>query len=98
MSADQKPVGVPHLEDPYAPIVYADVCLGGGAMTGDNITLTFATKFLDHHQNPPSTHTKTVLRLVIPRQQAEPMVGLLNQLITAMETSGGAPVAHSTIN
>jgi hypothetical protein len=94
---NKPPVASPHFEDPYAPIVYADVCLGGGAAAGDNITLTFAAKILDHNHNPPSSNTKTVLRLVVPRQSAAATADLLKLILASMD-AGGGPMAHSTIN
>jgi hypothetical protein len=86
------------LEDPNAPIVYADVCLGGGPMNGDNITLTFATKILDHTKNPPGSHSRTVLRLVIPRVAASGMGDFIRQLLASIEAGAEPPPANTKLN
>jgi len=86
-----------HVEDLAAPIIYADMCIGGGPMHGDNITLTFSVKILDHRQNPPGTGDKTVLRLVLPRRSAWDMATFVQKFLTDLEAGSGA-AAHATIN
>lgn len=88
-----------HVEDIAAPIIYVDHCLGGGfSGSGDNITLTFATKILDHRHNPPVSLTKTVLRLVMPRNARADTAGFIGELLGKIEKGGEAPPANATIN
>lgn len=94
------PMGIPHFEDVNAPLVYADACAGGGlTASGDNITLTFVAKFLDHRHNPPQAGTKTVLRLVMPREAmistAQFVVGFVESLEAGKPPP---PPANSKLN
>jgi len=89
------PQMMPHFEDVNAPLIYADDCFGGGLMVGGNITLTFAAKILNHTQSPPVSHSKTVLRLVIPAVSAGAMADFVKQLLANIER-GSAPAAANT--
>jgi hypothetical protein len=88
---------IPHFEDVNAPMVYADFCMGGGPMMGDNITLTFVAKLLDHNQTPPAANSKTVLRLVMPRHGAADMAEFIRGLLASLEAGGAAPT-NATLN
>lgn len=99
MSEDtESPPGIPHFEDPNAPLIYVDGCLGGGPMHGDNVTLTFAAKVLDHTKNPPASHSKTMVRLVMPRSGAANMVEFVGRLLGDLEGGGAGPATGSTLN
>src|SRR4051812_25798292 len=82
-----------HVEDLAAPIIYADMCIGAGPMHGDNLTLTFSVKILDHRHNPPGTGDKTVLRLVIPRRSAGEMARFVQKFLNDLEM-GSRATAH----
>lgn len=90
-----EPPPLAHFEDTTAPIVYADACMGGGPMNGDNVTLTFATKFLDHRTNPPTNATKTVLRLVMARGAVSDLADFARGLLAALDAGSAPPEAKS---
>lgn len=97
--AEARPVDNPaHVEDLSAPIVYADVCLGGGPSNGGNLTLTFATGILDHRFNPPPTVGKTVLRLVMPMEQMRATADFINRLLSDLESDIATPAKNSKLN
>jgi hypothetical protein len=99
MSEDaDPPTGIPHFEDPNAPLIYVDGCLGGGPMHGDNLTLTFAAKFLDHTRNPPASHSKTMVRLVMPRSSAARMVEFVAKMLGDAEGGSVGPTTGATLN
>jgi len=90
VSSSFEPLTLPHYEDRDAPIVFADACLGGGPMMGDNITLTFGTKFLDHSQSPPASCSKTVLRLVLPVFSAAATADFIEHLLADLRSAAAA--------
>jgi hypothetical protein len=102
--AEDKPAGdapvanQTHFEDPQAPIIYADDCWGGGALNGDNITLTFAAKILNHTQNPPLPLTKTVLRLVLPRRAATGLADFIKDFLSQSNVARQPADANKTVN
>ncbi len=84
-----EPLALPHFEDRDAPMLYVDGCLGGAPMMGDNITLSFGAKFLDHTQSPPAAYSKTVLRLVLPSASAVAAAEFIQSLVASFD--GDAP-------
>jgi len=97
--AGPRPVDNPlHIEDIAAPIVYADFCTGGGPANGTNITLTFVTGILDHRFNPPQTVGKTVLRLIMPREQMKATADFINKLVGDLESGTTPPAKNTTLN
>lgn len=97
-SEAQAPANPSHVEDITAPIIYADLCFGGGPMNGDNATLSFVTKILDHRTNPPTNATKTVLRLVMPRSAIREMAGFMTKLLDDIAGAQDAPPANAKLN
>jgi hypothetical protein len=53
------------VDDPDAPVVFADVLIGGGPAQG-NLNFTFAVLQFDHGTNPPTPYQRVCLRLVMP--------------------------------
>lgn len=104
MPTDEKPeatgpLGVPHIEDVTAPIVYADHCLGGGVSgAGDNVVLTFAVKALDHRSATPAALTKTVLRLVMPRASVANTAEFIASFLGSLEAGAESAAKNTTIN
>ena len=95
---DSEAPSIPHFEDVNAPIVYADWCWGGGAVNGENLTLTFVTKILNHTENPPASHTKTVLRLVIPKIAASAMADFIKNHLANIEAGHEMAATNKTLN
>lgn len=90
---EDKPARTPHIEDINAPQIYADSLWGAGLMGGDNVTLTFGAKIMDHNQSPPATVTKTVLRLVIPRSDLVASATWLAKWLESIASGQAAPAS-----
>jgi hypothetical protein len=95
---DKQPPVIPHFEDVNAPIIYADACWGGGRMNGDNLTLTFAATILDHSKNPPAKHTKTVLRLVLPKMASADLADFIKDTLARLEVGQHPRAVNSSVN
>ena len=79
-------------------MLYVDGCLGGAPMMGDNITLTFGAKFLDHTQSPPVSYSKTVLRLVLPSSSAAATAEFIQSLLVSFEDGAPSAASNSEMN
>ena len=67
-------------------------------MFGDNATLSFVAKILDHRQNPPANLTKTVLRLVMPRSAMRDAAGFITKMLDDLEGGAITPSSNSKLN
>lgn len=67
-------------------------------MCGDNVTVTFATKVLDHRFNPPLSVSRTALRLIMPRDTAKGAAEFLRQLVDSLEAGVSDPQPNRALN
>lgn len=68
------------VDDPRAPIVYVDGCIGGGGGSA-NLTLTFAARAVDHSGGAPRPYLLTNLRLMIPADAAKGLADFINGML-----------------
>lgn len=93
-----EPLALPHFEDRDAPMLYVDGCLGGAPMMGDNVTLTFGAKFLDHTQSPPAAYSKTVLRLVLPGASAAATADFIQAMLAGFDDAAPLVATGADVN
>lgn len=77
MPGDAKQVNIPLIDDPDAPVIFADELTGGGDLQG-NFNMTFAVAQYDHSVSPPRMYRKVCLRLVMPLAAATAAAQFLN--------------------
>ena len=65
---DDEPILINQVDDPNAPVIFADRLVGAGPMgaRGGVVNLTFAVQLWDHSENPPRPYLKTCLRVILP--------------------------------
>ena len=74
------PPADPIANNPDAPVIYADMLLGGGISQG-NLSLTFGVRQFDHALNPPAATRRVCLRLVLPGAAAADLAQFVAQLM-----------------
>ena len=56
------------VDDPQAPVIFAEGVVGGGPSGGDTISLVFARVQYDYSVSPPREYHQVCARVIIPRQ------------------------------
>lgn len=81
--AGEKKAVEPHqiVDDPSAPMVYVEGCIGGGG-SGPNLMLTFAARAVDHSGPEPRPYLLTNLRMMIPAEGAKGLADFINGILT----------------
>ncbi len=82
------PPADPISNDPDAPVIYADMLLGGGVSQG-NLSLTFGVRQFDHALNPPTATRRVCLRLVLPGGASADLAQFVTQLIQRQQPLTG---------
>src|SRR4051794_24507272 len=85
------------VDDPDAPIVFAEELVGGGPSLGNNVNLNFAILLHDHSKEPPAPYRKTVLRVVMPRAALTHAAAFINRIISATPDQTQQPGPKPTL-
>ena len=81
------------IDDPHAPEVFADGCVGIFLRNG-NLSLTFASARADHLTNPSPVNNVVVGRLILPLPAAENLVEFVGNYLK-QQKAGSAPPSQT---
>jgi hypothetical protein len=82
---------MPVVDDPTAPLVYVEGCIGGGG-SGPNMMLTFGARAVDHSGPTPRAYLLTNLRMMIPMESAKGLADFINAMIAEAQPQPPADV------
>jgi hypothetical protein len=88
MNDTASPVSIVPIDDPTAPVIFADQLIGAGPMGANTgvANLTFAVQLWDHSVNPPRPYLKTCLRVVMPVEKLKQAMEFTDQTISKPNT------------